>query len=250
MKKNKTCGPRFKMLLEEANITTTAFAEFLNIPKPQNVHNWYTRGVPHYRMEEVAKKLSVNVKWLKIGEGPKDAMELRLLDDSGNTFDAQAMRGAYRVIEPNDVELPFYKEVAITPGELKTHVIRDPEQSIRMLRSDLDSLEINHADAICTRMIGNSMAEKIEDGSLLAIDRGLTQIVDGEIYAIEHDGMLRIKYLHRVPGNALRMRSHNSAEHPDEIFRAAQIDEQNIRVLGWVFWWSTLNKRRPEVPFL
>ena len=49
-------------------------------------------------------------------------------------------------------------------------------------------------------MIGNSMGEKIEDGSTLAIDRGLTQIVDGEIYAIEHDGMLRIKYLHRTAG--------------------------------------------------
>jgi phage repressor protein C with HTH and peptisase S24 domain len=46
------------------------------------------------------------------------------------------------------------------------------------------------------------------------------------------------------------MRSHNSAEHPDEIFRAAQIEEQRIHILGWVFWWSTLNKRRPVVPFL
>jgi hypothetical protein len=40
--------------------------------------------------------------------------------------------------------------------------------------------------------------------------------------------MLRIKYLHRMPGNALRMRSHNSAEYPDEIFSAAQIEEQRI----------------------
>jgi phage repressor protein C with HTH and peptisase S24 domain len=99
-------------------------------------------------------------------------------------------------------------------------------------------------------MVGNSMAEKIADGSIVAIDRGLTQIVDGEIYAIEHDGMLRIKYLSRVPGNAIRMRSHNSAEYPDEVFRPAQIEAENIRVLGWVFWWSTLSKRRPPVPFL
>ena len=238
------------MLLEEANITTTGFAEFLNISKPQNVHNWYTRGVPDYRMEDVARRLSVNSEWLKTGDGPKDAKELRLLDASGNTFDAQSIRGTYRVIEPTDVEVPFYKEAVITPGTHKTQVMKDPSQSVRLPRSDLDSLEINHADAICTRMIGNSMAEKIEDGSILAIDRGLTQIIDGEIYAIEHDGMLRIKYLHRVPGNALRMRSHNSAEYPDEVFRAAQIEEQNIRVLGWVFWWSTLNKRRPPVPFL
>jgi phage repressor protein C with HTH and peptisase S24 domain len=248
MKKN-TSGPRFKALLEAANITTTGFAEFLDTA-PQNVHNWYTRGVPAHCMEEVARKLSVNSDWLKTGEGPKDARELRLLDESGNIFDAQAIRGIYRVIEPTDVELPFYKETVITSGTHKTHVAKDPSQSIRLPRSDLDSLEINHADAICARMIGNSMAEKIEDGSILAIDRGLTQIIDGEIYAIEHDGMLRIKYLHRIPGNALRMRSHNSAEYPDEIFRASHIEEQNIRVLGWVFWWSTLNKRRPPVPFL
>jgi phage repressor protein C with HTH and peptisase S24 domain len=250
MKKTKSCGARFKMVLEELDITTTGFADVLNISKPQNVHNWYTRGVPDYRMEDIARRLSVNSQWLKTGEGPKDARALHLVDESGNTFDAQSIRGTYRVIEPIDVELPFYKEAAVTPGSDKTHVIKDPSESIRLPRNNLDSLEIIHADAICARMVGNSMAEKIEDGSIVAIDRGLTQIVDGEIYAIEHDGMLRIKYLSRVPGNAIRMRSHNSAEYPDEVFRPAQIEAENIRVLGWVFWWSTLSKRRPPVPFL
>ncbi|MBV6824082.1 S24 family peptidase [Pseudomonas sp. PD9R] len=249
MKNNKSSGPRFKALLGIANITTTGFAEFLNTA-PQNVHNWYTRGVPAHCMEEVARKLSVNSDWLKTGEGLKDAKHLRLADESGNIFDAQAIRGVYTVIEPTDLDLPFYKEVPTAVGSNKTHVVEDREESIRLPRSHLDSLEINHTDAICARMVGNSMAEKIEDGSTIAIDRGLTQIIDGQIYAIEHDGMLRIKYLHRVPGNALRMRSHNSAEYPDEILRREQIEEQNFRVLGWVFWWSTLNKRRPEVPFL
>lgn len=248
MKKN-TSGPRFKALLKAANITTSGFAEFLDTA-PQNVHNWYTRGVPAHCMEEVARKLSVNSDWLKTAEGPKDARHLRLVGDTGNTFDAQAIRGIYTVVEPTDVELPFYKEVPVAPGSNKTHVIEDNSHPIRLPHSHLDSLEIDHADAICAYMIGNSMAEKIEDGSTIAIDRGLTQIVDGEIYAIEHDGMLRIKYLHRMPGNALRLRSHNRDEYPDEVFRAPQIEEQNIRVLGWVFWWSTLNKRRPPLPFL
>ena len=113
MKKN-TSGPRFKALLEAANITTTGFAEFLDTA-PQNVHNWYTRGVPAHCMEEVARKLSVNSEWLKTGEGPKDARHLRLVDDTGHTFDAQAIRGIYTVIEPTDIELPFYKETSITP---------------------------------------------------------------------------------------------------------------------------------------
>jgi len=246
MRKN-TSGPRFKALLEAANITTTGFAKFWGT-EAQNVHNWYTRGVPAYRMEEVARLLSVNSLWLRTGEGPKDAP--RLQAGPGDTFDAQSISGVYTVLESTDIELPFYKEAPTAAGSGKTHVIKDPEQTVRLPRSHLESLDIHPTDAICTHMIGNSMAEKIEDGSTLAIDRSLTQVVDGEIYAIEHDGMLRIKYLHRMPGNALRLRSHNSAEYPDEIFRAAQIEEQRIHVLGWVFWWSTLGKRRPVVPFL
>ncbi len=105
MKKN-TSGPRFKALLEKANITTTGFAAFFDT-EAQNIHNWYTRGVPAYRMEEVARLLSVNSHWLKTGEGPEDAKHLHLLGESGNTFDAQAIRGIYTVIEPTDVELPL-----------------------------------------------------------------------------------------------------------------------------------------------
>ena len=97
-------------------------------------------------------------------------------------------------------------------------------------------------------MVGNSMIDIIQDGATLAIDRGRTQIIDGEIYALEHDGMLRIKYLYNRPGGGLRMRSHNSNEHPDELLTYDQRFEQNLQILGWVFWWSTLNNRRPPVP--
>jgi len=64
------------------------------------------------------------------------------------------------------------------------------------------------------------------------------------MYALEHDGMLRVKYLYRLPGSGLRLRSHNASEYPDEIFSAEQIQAQHIHVLGWIFWWSTLNNRR------
>ncbi|PYB85971.1 transcriptional regulator [Pseudomonas koreensis] len=248
MRKN-TSGPRFKALLEAANISTTDFARFWGT-EAQNVHNWYTRGVPAYRMEEVSRLLSVNSEWLKTGEGVKEVARLHPPASNGDTFDAQSIYGVYTVINPSDIDLAFFKETPIANGDGKTHVILDPDQSLRLPRAHLDQLDIQHANAICAHMIGNSMADRIEDGSIVAIDRGLTQVVDGEIYAIEHDGMLRIKYLHRMPGNGLRMRSHNSAEYPDEVFRPAQIEEQRIHILGWVFWWSTLGKRRPVVPFL
>lgn len=82
------------------------------------------------------------------------------------------------------------------------------------------------------------MERLISDGSTIGIDRGRTEIRDGEIYAIDHDGMLRVKYLYRLPGGALRLRSENLTEYPDEILTAEQV--ASLRILGWVFWWSTV----------
>lgn len=241
-------GDRFKALLNEANIRSSDFAKLYNV-KPQDVNNWYNRGVPSYRMDEIAGLLTVNSLWLRTGEGPKHPGRLQVTDQSGNIFEAQEVHGIYTVItNTTDVELPLYKETCTTLDSNKTQVIEVPGIRVRLPRSHLESLDVEPAQAICAPMTGNSMAEKIEGGSTLAIDRSLTQVVDGVIYALEHDGMLRVKYLYRLPGGALRLRSHNSAEYPDEVFSTEQIQTQKIRILGWVFWWSTLNKPRPPVP--
>ncbi|MDF5930755.1 S24 family peptidase, partial [Pseudomonas aeruginosa] len=52
------------------------------------------------------------------------------------------------------------------------------------------------------------------------------------------------KYLYRLPAGGMRLRSFNTTEHPDEEYSAEQIETQQIRILGWVFWWSTLEKRK------
>ena len=245
MKKHK-CGPRFKALLKEVKITPSEFASFCNV-EPQHVNNWYIRGVPYPRLEEIARLLSVNSQWLLNGEGPKYPSAGQPSEPSDAPSQPSPVHG------PNggslDLEIPLYKELPKEPGASATHVVKIPGEVVRLPRHYLESLEVEPAKAICVTMVGDSMSEKIEDGSTLAIDRSLTQVIDGHIYAIKHDGMLRIKYLHRLPGGALRLRSHNSHAYPDEIFNAAQIESQKIEVLGWVFWWSTLNKQRPPVPF-
>ncbi|ROO41328.1 LexA family transcriptional regulator [Pseudomonas sp. 7SR1] len=240
--KKISSGDRFRALLKEANIRSADFAKLYGV-KSQHVNNWFNRGIPPGRIHGIAGLLTVSPQWLANGEGPQTPLGL----GPGTTYDAAENQGVYSVPEATDIELPYYKEAPIAPGAIKTHVIEIPGQTTRLPRSHLESLEINPSDAICTTMVGDSMAERIEDGSTLAIDRGLTQIVDGQIYALEHDGMLRIKYLHRIPGNRLRLRSHNSVAYPDEVFSTEQIEAQNIRVIGWVFWWSTLNKQRPPV---
>lgn len=245
MKKYK-CGPRFKALLKEVKITPSEFATFCNV-EPQHVNNWYIRGVPYPRLEEIARLLSVNSQWLLNGEGPKYPVAGQPAEPSAMPFPAPQVEGTGD--DALDLEIPFYKELPTAPGASATHVVEIPGAVVRLPRHYLQSLEVEPTQAICVPMVGHSMSEKIEDGSTLAIDRSLTQVIDGQIYALEHDGMLRINYLHRLPGGALRLRSHNSHDYPDEIFSAAQINTQKIAILGWVFWWSTLNKQRPPLPF-
>ncbi|ARG87782.1 peptidase S24-like family protein [Pseudomonas aeruginosa] len=84
------------------------------------------------------------------------------------------------------------------------------------------------------------MERLILDGAAIGFDTSFTHIVDGEIYAFNQDGMLRVKYLYSMPGNSVRIRSENSDEYPDEILTSDQFSQ--ITMLGRVFWWSTVRR--------
>ncbi|MFJ3484567.1 helix-turn-helix transcriptional regulator [Pseudomonas sp. NPDC090202] len=232
-----TSGDRLRILLRECHLSATDFAANRKVT-PQHVNNWFKRGIPMARLEEVAELLSVNARWLRNGEGPKHPREGREKSGHDDKPRSRADRNGRE-----ELDMPVYTERQTqTPGQ--TAVSEIPNHKVRLSRRVLEAMDVELHNAICVAMVGNSMADKIQDGSLIGIDRGRVHIIDGEIYAIEHDGMLRVKYLYRLPGGSLRLRSHNAGEYPDEIFSAEQIQEQNIHILGWIFWWSTLNNRR------
>ena len=244
-----TSGDRLKSLLRECHLSASDFAANRRVT-PQHVNNWFKRGIPMARLDEIAELLCVNSRWLRTGEGTKHPGAPSISPTARNTAPKQPVSPHPYTVSttPHDIDVPFYSEVLNASGSSQTHVAQIMDCQIRLSAAILQAMDVGHDQAICAPMLGNSMAPRIEDGSTLAIDSSLTHIVDGEIYAIEHDGMLRIKYVYRQPSNGLRLRSHNHEEFPDEHYGAAQIQEQRIRILGWVFWWSTLNKRRPPVP--
>lgn len=233
-----TSGDRLRILLRECHLSATDFAVNRKVT-PQHVNNWFKRGIPLARMEEVAELLSVNVRWLRTGEGPKHPGE----DRDKRRLDDVARQRSDRANTREELEMPFYTELQ-TQNCGRTAVSEMPNRKVRLARRVFGAMDVELHNAICVAMSGNSMADKIQDGSLIGVDRGRINVIDGEMYALEHDGMLRVKYLYRLPGGGLRLRSHNAGEYPDEIFSAEQIHEQHIHVLGWVFWWSTLNNRR------
>jgi len=142
----------------------------------------------------------------------------------------------------DEVAIPLYKEVELAGGDGATEVIEVPGRLLRFAKSTLREAGVEEKNAACATLRGRSMERLIMDGATIGIDRGSTHIEDGEIYAFDHEGMLRVKFLYRIPGGGLRIRSENDDEFPDELLTAEQA--KHIRILGWVFWWSTVRRKR------
>jgi len=139
----------------------------------------------------------------------------------------------------DEVELPYFREVELEGGRGRTEVIENHGASMRFSMAKLARAGVQASNAACATLVGNSMEPRIMDGSPIAIDTGATKIEDGRIYAIDHGGMLRVKYLYRLPLGRIRIASENSAEHPDEIVSPPDLAE--LRIIGRVFWWESFD---------
>jgi len=147
-------------------------------------------------------------------------------------------------LDDDEVELPLYKEVELAAGAGRYAVRQVEGRKLRFSYATLRAAGVDPDAAICAQISGNSMEPMIFDGSTIGIDTASTNILDGEIYALEHDGMLRVKLLYRLPGGGIRLRSVNRDEYADEEYTSEQVIQAQITILGWVFWWSTVRHKR------
>ena len=143
-------------------------------------------------------------------------------------------------LDPDEVELPLFREVELAAGAGQTQVRENHGAKLRFAKSTLSRANIAPENAACAFVSGNSMEPVMPDGTTVGVNTADTGIRDGEIYALDHDGMLRVKFLYRKPGGGLMIRSQNQDEHPDEHYTAENIHDQAIRIIGRVFWWSVL----------
>lgn len=140
----------------------------------------------------------------------------------------------------NEVEVPMLKEIEQPEGSGRTEIEEHGTVKLGFSQSSLQAMGVEASNIVCIIVSGNSMAPVIPDGSLAGVDRGKTAVKDGDIFAINQNGQLRVKILYRLPGGGLRMRSFNRDEHPDEEYPEDQIQTGGIVILGRIFWYSVL----------
>ncbi|MCG6541729.1 helix-turn-helix transcriptional regulator [Pseudomonas sp. KSR10] len=254
-------GNRLRELLDQRGIAYKDFAENLGV-ESQHVNHWFKRGIPKARIFQIADNLKVSPRWLAEGTGDP------LLDPSFNHERAGALGWRFPTdpevadqlspvcLEPlaawdsstpldsDEVELRLYKEVELSSGHGRTAVQEIGGPKLRFSRSTMRQCGVDPEHAVFATNSGNSNHPLILHGATIGVDKGMTRVVDGEIYALDHDGLLRVKFLERLPGGGLRLKSYNHAEFKDEDFSFDQVMEQRIVILGRVFWWSTIRPLR------
>jgi phage repressor protein C with HTH and peptisase S24 domain len=141
-------------------------------------------------------------------------------------------------LRDDEVELPFYREVELSAGSGRTEVQENHGLKLRFAKSTLRKMGVAKANAACVIVSGNSMEPVLPDGAAIGIDTSKTTLKNGDMYAIDHNGHLRVKLVYKTPNNGIRLRSFNSDEWPDEYYSGESVEK--IKILGRVFWYSVL----------
>ena len=230
------------------NDNQTMIASIAGVSK-QAVTNWIFRNsIPMSRAKKLAKFYEVSIDWIEggIGEEPriiKDDSDHHInekIDNEGNanlfghihTWDSTTPLGG------DEVEVPFFMEVELAAGCGTDFGQENFGPKLRFSKSTLKKANVQYENAVVVKISGNSMEPRLCHGDVVGVDSGSTSIVDGNTYAINHDGLLRVKRLYREPKGGIRVNSLNTDEYADEVYNLSE--RESIIILGRVFWSSSM----------
>jgi phage repressor protein C with HTH and peptisase S24 domain len=229
-------GDRIKRRRKELKLTQKSVAKALNIT-PSSITQWELgmntpKGI---NLINLSKTLDCTPEWLLTGD------ETKIVNAESNAewHAGFELWDGDTPLRDDEVALPFYREVELAAGNGSTFVQENGGFKLRFAKSTLKKSRVEPEHAACVTVSGNSMAPVLRHGTTVGVDTSKKTIVDGEMYAIDHDGMLRVKMLYRTPGGGIRIKSYNNDEFPDEFIQPE--DMGSVSIIGWVFWWSVLN---------
>jgi phage repressor protein C with HTH and peptisase S24 domain len=237
MNRKKEVGLRLKQLREQVGISQRTLAEKCGWGASR-IGN-YESGSRSISLEDadiIANALRSTPEFLLFGNKPATPSE-------GNAVVLGNMQvwDSKTPISDDEVAIPFLSDVRLSAGNgFIADVENDNGFRLRFAKSTLRRNNVSPEEAVCVGVTGDSMEPVLPDGSTVGINKGDKTLVDGKIFAINHNGELFIKKLYKLPGGGLRIYSFNEAEYPAREYNHTEVLEQKISIIGRVFWYSVL----------
>lgn len=207
--------------LKKAGLNSVSQPAFSKVITGKTQNPWF--------ITPLARVLQCDPEWLHYGVKPQSnaSWEAGVEEWDNNT-----------PLSDGEVEIPYYSEIALAAGN---GFICDEERVTKKLRFSKETLRNSGVDlayAVCVKVEGLSMLPVLPSGSTVGIDASKKSVHDGDMYAINHKGELRVKLLYKLPGGGIRLRSYNRDEFPDEPYD--DMEKAEIHIIGRVFWYSVL----------
>ncbi|WGY45918.1 helix-turn-helix transcriptional regulator [Vibrio sp. ABG19] len=232
-------GLRLKQLREAKGFSQRALATKCGWG-PSRISN-YESGIRSINLDDaetIAKALSIPPQTLLFG-----SVENSDKPPEGNAEILGNMQvwDSKTPIGEDEVAVPFLSDIKLSAGN---GFVNDLESDygfrLRFAKSTLRRHNVAPENAVCVAVHGDSMEPVLPSGSTVGIDCGNKSLVDGKIFAVNHNGELFIKKLYRLPGGGLRVYSFNELEYPAREYTEEQVLEQKITIVGRVFWYSVM----------
>lgn len=208
-------GDRIKKLRNALGMSQSKLASLVGITQPTLSHLEKTEDASTKYIDEFASALNTTSDYLLYGNGSHQVVD-------ANYQPPQGM-----------ISVPYFKEVVLSAGNGGC-VIEEKNQddSILFPVSFFSRHSANPENVICLKISGDSMEPKFEDGGIVTIDRGYQKIIDGTIYAINHQDHLYFKRIHNIAPGKLML----SSENP--IYRPLEADCNDVIIIGKVINYS------------
>lgn len=182
---------------------------------------------------ELSEILGVSAYWLETGKG--DMHPSPAQDEIKDIHRPMLWSSNDPLPEDDYTFAPYMKEQAFCGGAGSFEIPDYNGFRLPFGKATLRRKSISPDNVFCCTLTGDSMEERIAEDAAIAVDAGEKTIRDGKIYAFRHGDLFRVKYLSRLPGGRVKIKSHNPAYEDEEA------GLEDIEVIGRVFWWSVLD---------
>ena len=182
---------------------------------------------------ELSEILEVSAYWLETGKGEMHPSPAQ--NEIKDIHRPMLWSSNDPLPEDDYTFAPYMKEQAFCGGAGSFEIPDYNGFRLPFGKATLRRKSISPDNVFCCTLTGDSMEERIAEDAAIAVDAGEKTIRDGKIYAFRHGDLFRVKYLSRLPGGRVKIKSHNPAYDDEEA------GLEDIEVIGRVFWWSVLD---------
>ena len=117
-------------------------------------------------------------------------------------------------------------------GSVEFNYINDESGERYAFRRDwIKRVATSPKNLFLTKVIGDSMYDKLKEGDIILVDTGRKEIQSNKIYVVRSNDEVFVKILNKLPSGKIKVRSYNE-NYPE--FEVSP--EDNFEVIGKVIW--------------